>query len=135
MGGGGVRGGAVRTQRVGGGGGGERVVKRHEDATAMMPPHSNRTKPIAERTDLDEGDIVEVLGVGDLEAAHAVRVPPLLEMPVERAAAPIRHVAADLALVPGCGGGGGGGGGGGHGGCIGAGVMIDALTHVINEHT
>eukprot|EP00962_Isochrysis_galbana_P012923 scaffold3680_cov133-Isochrysis_galbana.AAC.6 len=47
---------------------------------------------------LDERDPVEVLGVWDTQALHAVRVPPLLEMALEGPRAPVRLVAADLAL-------------------------------------
>mmetsp|Transcript_14285 Transcript_14285/g.30670 ORF Transcript_14285/g.30670 Transcript_14285/m.30670 type:complete len:231 (-) Transcript_14285:952-1644(-) len=47
---------------------------------------------------LDEGDSVKVLRVWDAEALHAVRVPPLLEVALIRARAPIGVVAANLAL-------------------------------------
>mmetsp|Transcript_43186 Transcript_43186/g.102478 ORF Transcript_43186/g.102478 Transcript_43186/m.102478 type:complete len:227 (-) Transcript_43186:974-1654(-) len=42
--------------------------------------------------------LVEVLVVGDAERPHPVDVPPLLEVPLKGAAAPVGRVAADLAL-------------------------------------
>jgi len=48
---------------------------------------------------LDLGDLVEVLRVGDAQTSHAVGVPPLLEVPLERSPALVGLVAADLALV------------------------------------
>ena len=48
---------------------------------------------------VDGGDVLEVDGVGDLEAFHAVGVAPLLEVHLEGPAAPVAVVAADLALV------------------------------------
>ncbi len=46
---------------------------------------------------LDLGDVVEVLGVGNPKRPHAVRVPPLLEVPVKVAPAAVHLAAADLA--------------------------------------
>ena len=42
---------------------------------------------------------MKLLRVGDSEAAHAVSVTPLLEVPLVGARPPVRVVAADLALV------------------------------------
>mmetsp|Transcript_12242 Transcript_12242/g.19680 ORF Transcript_12242/g.19680 Transcript_12242/m.19680 type:complete len:366 (-) Transcript_12242:130-1227(-) len=43
-------------------------------------------------------DVVEVLGVGDSQASHSVRMTPLLEVAVEGPAAHVGGAAADLAL-------------------------------------
>mmetsp|Transcript_27433 Transcript_27433/g.77615 ORF Transcript_27433/g.77615 Transcript_27433/m.77615 type:complete len:277 (-) Transcript_27433:776-1606(-) len=42
--------------------------------------------------------LVEVLGVWHPQGPHPIDMPPLLEVPLKRAAAPVRSVAADLAL-------------------------------------
>lgn len=48
---------------------------------------------------IDRGDILEVDGIGDLEAFHAVGVTPLLEMHLEGTTAPVTVVATDLTFV------------------------------------
>jgi len=48
----------------------------------------------------DECNVVEVLGVGNAQAAHAVCVLPLLEVLVEGSAPPVALIAAYFALVP-----------------------------------
>jgi hypothetical protein len=48
---------------------------------------------------VDGGDILEVDGVGDLQALHSIGVPPLLKMHLECPSTPVTVVSANLALI------------------------------------
>lgn len=48
---------------------------------------------------IDGGDVLEMNGVGDLQAFHAISVPPFLEVHLEGSPAPVAIVATDLALI------------------------------------
>lgn len=58
-------------------------AKRMRLPPVSPAPHAVVSCLLSFLTDLDKDDVVEVLRIRDTQAAHAMRVTPLLEVPVE----------------------------------------------------